>query len=188
MEGSGSRDIANYYLGSEMPPSRNAQTVQQPTATDPLDHLASRPGPGKLNSLSNVFSAGLGAGSLNLSAEEQSQMMKSIQEIFELEEEQPREDEEMADVDEDVEEEVDLEDQQRRTERLKGVLGTLAQLWWSDSEHMDLVAEKLADGSRDRKFGPLSWRFRDHPLSFLFLSHRSASNFLSRSYVFQASY
>jgi len=86
---------------------------------------------------------------LEISAEEQSNMMKSIQEIFELEEEQANEEEQMRDEDE--EPPVDLEDQQKRTEKLKGVLSTLAQLWWSDSDHMDLAAEKLADGSRDRK-------------------------------------
>ena len=46
---------------------------------------------------------------------------------------------------------VDLEDRHRRTERLKGGLSMLARLWWSDSEHMGLAAEKLADGSRDRE-------------------------------------
>lgn len=85
----------------------------------------------------------------NFSVEEQSSMMRTIEEIFLLEEELPKEDQEMGDDEE--EPEIDLEDQQRRTTKLKGVLSTLAQLWWSDSEQMDVAAEKLADGSRDRK-------------------------------------
>ncbi|RDW71776.1 hypothetical protein BP5796_07810 [Coleophoma crateriformis] len=80
--------------------------------------------------------------------ETQGHMIQSIASMFELEEEPPKADEEMAD-DDDTEEQVDIEDQQRRTARLKGALPTLAQMWWSDSEHMDLMAEKLADGSRD---------------------------------------
>jgi hypothetical protein len=86
----------------------------------------------------------------NFSVEEQSSMMRTIEEIFLLEEELPKEDQQMGDDDEE-EPEIDLEDQQRRTTKLKGVLSTLAQLWWSDSEQMDVAAEKLADGSRDRK-------------------------------------
>jgi hypothetical protein len=132
-----------------MPSSSSRQTEPEPesTATDPLDLLNSRPGPSDLGFGSNV--PGQEGMSISLSVEEQSIMMKSIQEIFELQESQ---DEEMGEVDEDEEPVVDLEDQERRTERLKGALSTLAQLWWSDSELMDLVAEKLADGSRDREF------------------------------------
>ena len=130
-----------------MPSSSSKQTApsqpQESTATDPLNLLRPESKPTNLGFLGNE---GM---SISLSAEEQSVMMKSIQDIFELEEEP--EDEEMGDGDEE-EPEVDLEDQERRTERLKGVLSTLAQLWWSDSEHMDLVAEKLANGSRDREY------------------------------------
>ncbi len=72
----------------------------------------------------------------------------------------------MAD-DDDEEEEVDLEDQTRRTERLRAVLPTLAHLWYSGSEQMDVATEKLADRSRDRKlshilriwFGNKHWTF-----------------------------
>jgi hypothetical protein len=148
MEGSGSRDIANYYLGGVMPSASASkrQTVPNPErqaiVTDPLDVLNPRPDLGR---------GGNEGMTIVLSAEEQSIMMKSIQEIFELEESQ---DEVMGEGDEEEEPEVDLEDQARRTERLKGVLSTLAQLWWSDSEDMDLVAEKLADGSRDRECIP----------------------------------
>lgn len=153
MEGSGSRDMANYYLGGRMPCPPTRQTDEQPVVTDSSDLLNLSP------STSNATNAGPGPGSLILSAEEQSHMMKSIQEIFGLEEEAPKEDDEMADDEDDdeVEEEVDLEDRARRTKRLKGVLSTLAQLWWSDSEQMDLAAEKLADGSRDRELRSFPW-------------------------------
>lgn len=132
-----------------MPSSSSKQAEPEPvtTATDPLDLLNSRPGPSDLGLGSNV--PGQEGMSISLSVEEQSIIMKSIQEIFELEESQ---DEEMGEGDEDEDPVVDLEDQERRTERLRGALSTLAQLWWSDSELMDLVAEKLADGSRDREF------------------------------------
>lgn len=178
MEGAGSRDISNYYLGGVMPSSLNRSMHEEGyssgAASDPLSLVHSSAREVDLNAVGNAFNVNLGTGSLNLSAEEQSTMMKSIQEIFDLEEE----DEEMTDGDGDEEEEepvVDLEDQMRRTERLKGVLSTLAQLWWSDSEHMDLVAEKLADGSRDREWlcsilisNLLHSDFRVHIHGFLF--------------------
>jgi hypothetical protein len=124
-------------------PSENTMQTE-PSTTDSLHQLNVRP-PAP-SPTSNVLDAGSLV--LNISAEEQSYMIKSIQAIFETEEEPSKEDE-----GEDEEPVVDLEDQQRRTERLKGVLSTLARLWWSDSEHMDSVAEKLADGSRDRELG-----------------------------------
>ncbi|RDW66446.1 hypothetical protein BP6252_10081 [Coleophoma cylindrospora] len=98
----------------------------------------------------NVFDT---ANALNTppSNETQGHMIQSIASMFELEEEPPKGDEEMAD-DDDTEEQVDIEDQQKRTARLKSALPTLAQMWWADSEHMDLMAEKLADGSRDPKW------------------------------------
>lgn len=81
-------------------------------------------------------------------------MMANILDIFTLDETpQPAQDD--IDLDEDAEEvevEVDLEGQTQRTDRLKMVLPTLERLWWSDSEHMALVAEKLADGSRDSMY------------------------------------
>ena len=154
MEGAGSRDISNYYLGGVMPSSMNRQPEPPSSsgaATDPLTLPVTSTRQADLNAVANQFNVNLGQGRLNLSVEEQMSMMKSIQAIFELEEELPNEDEEMVGGDEEEEPVIDLEDQQRRTERLKGVLSTLAQLWWSDSVHMDLVAEKLADGSRDRE-------------------------------------
>jgi hypothetical protein len=116
--------------------------------TDLLGFLSSR------SSASITTSSILNApGSLSLSVEEQTSMIKSIQDIFELEED-PKEDEEMVtdEDDEDNEPVVDLEDQARRTEKLKGLLSILAQLWWAGSEQMDLAAEKLADAGRNREF------------------------------------
>ena len=122
-------------------PSYLSQTTE---LSDPLDVLVTRSNHQVQTSVGHILSAN--SADVHLSAEDQSIMMKSIQEIFELEEEQNVE---MNDDGE--EEEVDLEDQQRRTEKLERVLTTLAQLWWNDSEHMDLAAKKLADRSRDRE-------------------------------------
>jgi hypothetical protein len=116
--------------------------------TDPLGFLSSRsPAPVSTSSILSVA-----PGSLSLSIEEQNSMIKSIEDIFGLEEDQ-KEDEEMVtdEDDEDNEPAVDLEDQARRTEKLKDVLPILAQLWWAGSEQMDLAAEKLADAGRNRK-------------------------------------
>lgn len=89
---------------------------------------------------------------LQLSVEDRKAMAGKIAAIFNIEEEPIDEDVEMDDDDdENAEPVIDLEDQLRRTESLKGVLSTLAQLWWADSEEMDLATEKLADGSRDRE-------------------------------------
>lgn len=85
-----------------------------------------------------------------LTEEEQKDMSRSIADIFMLEE-QDRKGGEEVDMDDDVEEVVDVEDRDKRTERLKGALGLLAHLWWQDSMSINEAAEKLADGSRDRK-------------------------------------
>jgi len=105
------------------------------------------PGP-ELSSVENVLNQP--PLSVPLSSESQSRMTRSVLEIFDQEEEPPNDD---VDMGEDGEEEsvVDLEDQRRRTDRLRRVLPALAQLWWSDSDQIDLVTEKLGDGSRDRK-------------------------------------
>ncbi|KAF7949618.1 uncharacterized protein EAE97_003127 [Botrytis byssoidea] len=84
-----------------------------------------------------------------LTEAEQKEMTSSIADIFKLEESVSAED---MDMDDDAEEVVDIEDRERRTERLKAVLGTLAQLWWQDSTSINEAAEKLADGSRDPKW------------------------------------
>jgi len=83
------------------------------------------------------------------SNEDLRKIMNGIREMFQLEEEQGLVDESMEDGDEDPP--VDLIDQERRMLRLKALLPTLAQLWWSNSENMDMAAELLADGSRDRE-------------------------------------
>ncbi|KAB8302306.1 hypothetical protein EYC80_005742 [Monilinia laxa] len=82
-----------------------------------------------------------------LTEEEQRTMSTSISDIFKLEEKASQEGE--PDVDDEV---VDVEDRERRTERLKGALRTLAHLWWQDSIFINEAAEKLADGSRDSKW------------------------------------
>ncbi|KAI6713290.1 hypothetical protein JHW43_004163 [Diplocarpon mali] len=79
-------------------------------------------------------------------------MSKSILDIFELEEEPRNEDERIEEDGGEEKEATDLEDQQQRTEKLKGALPVMAQLWRADSDQIDLVAEKLADGSRDPKW------------------------------------
>jgi hypothetical protein len=86
-----------------------------------------------------------------LSPEEQKEKMNSIAEIFQLDEDVPKDDEEMDVDEEDTAQIVDLEDQERRTERLRGAMSALAQLWWASSDQMDIAVEKLADGSRERK-------------------------------------
>lgn len=85
-----------------------------------------------------------------LSTEQEVTLMARIEDAFRLEEQPEKEDVEMAD-DDDEEEEVDLEDQTRRTERLRAVLPTLAHLWYSGSQQIDVATEMLADGSRDCK-------------------------------------
>lgn len=136
----------DYYMDEAMPSEYLITDIMQTEPSDPLDLLIARTD--FQTPMSNVLSAS--SSNIHLSAKEQSDMMQSIQDIFQLEEEQVDEDEEMNG--EDGEPEIDLEDQQRRVEKLKGVLTTLAQLWWSDSQHMDVAAEKLADGSRDPKW------------------------------------
>lgn len=133
--------MSNSYMNGGIPADD-----QHSTPTDPLELVNSR------SLVQNPTSDVLGTDSLNLllTTEQAAAMSKSILDIFELEEEPPKEVEAMGDDEE--EEDVDLEDQQRRTERLKGVLSLLAQLWWADSDQIDLVAEKLADGSRDREY------------------------------------
>jgi hypothetical protein len=139
---------------------------QHITASNQLDVSASRT---DLTSVENVFNQP--PLSIPLSPESQTRMTRSIVDIFELEE-SPNNDVEMG---EDGEEGpvVDVEDQRRRTDRLRGVLPTLGQLWWSDSDQIDLVAEKLGDGSRDRKLCPFqeycSPLFNPLILYFLFL-------------------
>jgi hypothetical protein len=83
--------------------------------------------------------------------EEQMADMQSILDIFHLDEELPDRSGENELEDDDGSEEVDLEDQRQRTERLRGIYPALDRLWWTGSEYLVGAAEKLADGSRDRK-------------------------------------
>ncbi len=92
-------------------------------------------------------------GSRPLSAEDQKTLMRRVQDISDFEEEYESEDVEMGD--EEVEPVIDLKDQLRRTEKLKGILSTLAQLWWADSDQLDFAVEKLADRCRNRRFSGL---------------------------------
>jgi hypothetical protein len=78
--------------------------------------------------------------------------MKTILDLFVLEEEHV--DPSTMDMDDDDDDEdppVDLEDQAERIKRLCGIRPALEQLWWNESKYMTSAAEKLADGSRDRK-------------------------------------
>lgn len=93
--------------------------------------------------------------------EEQKTDMQSILDIFQLDEELPDESD-SNDLDEDEDEEVlevDLEDQRQRTGLLRGIYPALDRLWWTESEYIVGAAEKLADGSRDRKS---SWIVTSH--------------------------
>ena len=111
-----------------------------------------RTGTPDLSSMNYAFTSG--SLSPNLSAEKQTDLVGSIEAIFQSEEgEASHEDQEMSDV-EDEEPEVNLEDRQKRTDQLKSILPTLAQLWWCRSEHMELATEKLADASRNGESGP----------------------------------
>lgn len=88
-----------------------------------------------------------------LSGEDQKAMAARVKAIFEQEEDDPGQDVEMDGAeDEDAEPVIDLEDQRRRTESLKGILSILAQLLWAGSEEMDFVAETIGDGSRDPRW------------------------------------
>lgn len=149
--------MSNQMSGSYMEDALPAGG-QQRIPSDPLDIFTSGNEP---PSVENVLNEPPPL-TVPLSPETQTRMTKSIMEIFELEEEPPNEDVEMR---EDEEEElmVDLEDRRRRTDRLRGVLPAVAQLWWSNSDQIDLVAEKLGDGSRDRKLYP----FQEYCLSLL---------------------
>lgn len=130
-----SGEMPDFYMGDELPADANLLPTETPDAS----------------STNYAFNSGFLK--LNLSAEEQTNLMASIEAIFQSEEESPNEDQAMADAD-DEEPMVDLEDQQRRTDKLKSILPTLAQLWWCRSEQMDLVTEKLADRCRNRESGP----------------------------------
>lgn len=54
-------------------------------------------------------------------------------------------------IDEESDPAAMYEEQERRTNSLKGILPAVTQLWLSDLVQMCEVTEKLADGSRDRE-------------------------------------
>jgi len=83
--------------------------------------------------------------------EEQIADMQSILDVFHLDEELADQSGENELEDDDGSEEVDLEDQRQRTERLRGIYPALDRLWWTGSEYLVGATEKIADGSRDRK-------------------------------------
>jgi hypothetical protein len=137
-------DQSGWYMGDG-----TSTGGQEGEPTDSLEVFPSRADPSPVPNPSNQPPS-----SIPLSPMSQTKMSRSIVEIFELEEESMNEDVEMEEDDEE-EPVVDLEDRRKRTDRLRGVLPALAQLWWSDSDQIDLVAEKLGDGSRDRKLFPI---------------------------------
>lgn len=81
-------------------------------------------------------------------------LMDAVLKLFSLDESDPLANGGDEDEEEDVV--VDLEDQQLRTDRLRGITLSLDQLWWSGQVYMAAAAEKLADGSRDCKLYSLS--------------------------------
>lgn len=89
--------------------------------------------------------------STGISNEQQKADMQSILDLFHLNEELPDESDRNDLEDDDLAPEVDLEDQRQRTEHLRGIYPALDRLWWTGSDYMIGAAEKLADGSRDRK-------------------------------------
>jgi hypothetical protein len=145
-------DQAGWYMGDGIPTGG-----QEGEPTDSLEVFSSRTA---APSVGNVLSPPPPL-SAPLSPESLIKMSRSIMDIFEPEE-STNDDMEMVEDDEE-ELAVDLEDQRRRTDRLRGVLPALAQLWWSDSDQITLVAEKLGDGSRDREL--LSLLNTDHHFS-----------------------
>jgi hypothetical protein len=87
----------------------------------------------------------------NVSKADLDAAMQSILDIFQLSEDSSeQDDEEEVDENDDVHE-VDMDEQNRRTEQLRAICPALDRLWWSGSDFMTGAAEKLADGSRDSK-------------------------------------
>ncbi|KFY38693.1 hypothetical protein V494_04265 [Pseudogymnoascus sp. VKM F-4513 (FW-928)] len=86
----------------------------------------------------------------NQQDQEPDALMDAVLKLFSLDESDPLANGGEEDEDEDVV--VDLEDQQLRTDRLRGITLSLDQLWWSGQVYMAAAAEKLADGSRDYRW------------------------------------
>lgn len=85
----------------------------------------------------------------NQQDQEPDALMDAVLRLFSLDESDPLANGGQEDEEEDFV--VDLEDQQLRTDRLRGITLSLDQLWWSGQVYMTAAAEKLADGSRDCK-------------------------------------
>jgi len=83
----------------------------------------------------------------NAQSEEPDATMEAVLSLFSLDENNPH----ASDDDDEENGELDLVDQQLRTQRLRSITLSLDQLWWSGPRYMAAAAEKLADGSRDRK-------------------------------------
>lgn len=83
----------------------------------------------------------------NAQSEEPDATMEAVLRLFSLDENNPH----AGDEDDEENGELDLVDQQLRTQRLRSITLSLDQLWWSGPRYMAAAAEKLADGSRDRK-------------------------------------
>lgn len=150
--------MQDYYMEGSAQPSNSG------VPADPLDFLTQNT-PAQPSISPTPSSRPLNT---NLSEDERLAISKKIQDIFDSE--PPDEDEVMADDDDEEEEVIDVEDQERRTDKLKNALSPLAQLWWSGSEHIDLVTEKLADGSRaSMSFNP-ELSLRVHICCVLFLT------------------
>ena len=103
------------------------------------------------HSVYNVPAVGSRFQMVPLSEGEAKATMQSILDIFELGEELPDGPGGNEHDEDDSEPAIDLEDQSRRTERLRSICPALDQLWWTNSDYMVGAAEKLADGCRDRK-------------------------------------
>ncbi|KFY09108.1 hypothetical protein V492_05621 [Pseudogymnoascus sp. VKM F-4246] len=86
----------------------------------------------------------------NQQDQEPDALMDAVLKLFSLDESDPLANGGEEDEDEDLV--VDLEDQQLRTDRLRGITLSLDQLWWSGQVYMAAAAEKLADGSRDYRW------------------------------------
>lgn len=76
--------------------------------------------------------------------------MQSILDIFQLDEDLP-DGKGGSELEANGDQSVDREDEKRRTERLRGICPALDRIWWTSSEYIIEAAERLADGSRDRK-------------------------------------
>jgi hypothetical protein len=158
---SGSRDRSVIKFDTQAMAGRPSSSSTD--GVDLMQHVPSKPSDSTELIVPREVWTNLSASSTDLrkfplSIDDQKAMASKVEAIFELEEmDEPSVDLDMDDgetEDKDTEQIVDLQDQQRRTEKLKSILPTLGQLWWAASEEIDVVTERLADGSRDRELNP----------------------------------